>query len=285
MTEYIHSGIAGKINRIVKPHIGNILVTSEFGNAKESTLTEATLKAAVNDINRIKYAVTYKGEKATVDALPTTGNTKGDMWNVAENGHNYAWTGSEWDDLGGNASSSSSSVLNNSEPYQQVFALDVTGSATQQQMIITDEDLGGQYKDILISCFTPQAPTRTIAGDAPDYLMHLFFLKTQTLSSSSDILLDFSYYSMDQNDYLNAFMFVYRFINDGGLIKGKQGKTNLTNINAQGFPTLNDTLTEIFPFPLTVEENITPKGIFITPSLPINSKLIIYARNKLNLNE
>lgn len=103
MTEYIHSGIAGKINRIVKPHIGNILVTSEFGNAKESTLTEATLKAAVNDINRIKYAVTYKGEKATVDALPTTGNTKGDMWNVTENGHNYAWTGSEWDDLGGTA--------------------------------------------------------------------------------------------------------------------------------------------------------------------------------------
>lgn len=103
MTEYIHSGIAGKINRIVKPHIGNILITSEFGNAKESTLTEATLKAAVNDINRIKYAVTYKGEKATVDALPTTDNTKGDMWNVAENGHNYAWTGSEWDDLGGTA--------------------------------------------------------------------------------------------------------------------------------------------------------------------------------------
>ncbi len=43
----------------------------------------------------------YKGQKATVAALPDSGNTAGDVWDVAADGHNYAWNGSAWDDLGG----------------------------------------------------------------------------------------------------------------------------------------------------------------------------------------
>lgn len=42
----------------------------------------------------------YKGSKATVSALPTTGNVVGDVWNVEERGINYAWTGTAWDALG-----------------------------------------------------------------------------------------------------------------------------------------------------------------------------------------
>lgn len=48
----------------------------------------------------IASAYKYKGSKATYDALPTTGNTVGDVWNVESDGMNYAWTGSEWDSLG-----------------------------------------------------------------------------------------------------------------------------------------------------------------------------------------
>ena len=42
----------------------------------------------------------YKGTKATVSALPTSGNTAGDVWDVQSDGMNYAWNGSAWDALG-----------------------------------------------------------------------------------------------------------------------------------------------------------------------------------------
>lgn len=49
----------------------------------------------------IASAYNYKGSKATFADLPTSGNAVGDVWNVEANGMNYAWTGSEWDPLGG----------------------------------------------------------------------------------------------------------------------------------------------------------------------------------------
>lgn len=42
----------------------------------------------------------YKGSKATVAALPSTGNITGDVWNVEATGMNYAWNGTAWDALG-----------------------------------------------------------------------------------------------------------------------------------------------------------------------------------------
>lgn len=42
----------------------------------------------------------YKGSKATVAALPTSGNTTGDVWDVQASGMNYAWNGTSWDALG-----------------------------------------------------------------------------------------------------------------------------------------------------------------------------------------
>lgn len=42
----------------------------------------------------------YRGSVATVAALPTSGNTVGDVYNVEANGMNYAWNGTEWDALG-----------------------------------------------------------------------------------------------------------------------------------------------------------------------------------------
>ena len=42
----------------------------------------------------------YQGVKATVAELPETAEV-GHVWDVTENGKNYAWNGTEWDDLGG----------------------------------------------------------------------------------------------------------------------------------------------------------------------------------------
>lgn len=42
----------------------------------------------------------HKGSVATENALPTTGNTAGDVYNVTATGMNYVWTGDAWDALG-----------------------------------------------------------------------------------------------------------------------------------------------------------------------------------------
>lgn len=42
----------------------------------------------------------YKGSVANVAALPESGNTDGDVYNVEASGMNYAWDGTKWDALG-----------------------------------------------------------------------------------------------------------------------------------------------------------------------------------------
>lgn len=61
-------------------------------------LTDAGDYAKKADISGVYK---YKGSVATVAALPATGNTEGDVYNVEADGGNYAWTGTAWDALGG----------------------------------------------------------------------------------------------------------------------------------------------------------------------------------------
>lgn len=42
----------------------------------------------------------YQGSVATFDALPSSGMTAGDVYNVEADGMNYAWNGTAWDNLG-----------------------------------------------------------------------------------------------------------------------------------------------------------------------------------------
>lgn len=42
----------------------------------------------------------YKGVKATAAALPTTGNTTGDVWIVEEDNSEYVWNGTTWEKFG-----------------------------------------------------------------------------------------------------------------------------------------------------------------------------------------
>ena len=42
----------------------------------------------------------YKGTKATISALPSSENTIGDVWHITADGSEYAWDGSDWQELG-----------------------------------------------------------------------------------------------------------------------------------------------------------------------------------------
>lgn len=71
---------------------------SSTDKAKLDTFGAASDYALKSDLTGLYK---YKGSKATYSALPSTGNTLGDVWDVQADGMNYAWNGSDWDQLGG----------------------------------------------------------------------------------------------------------------------------------------------------------------------------------------
>lgn len=60
--------------------------------------TASDVSTAIN--TALSAAMTYKGTKAIVDVLPTTGNKTGDVWHVTADGGEYAWDGTNWQELG-----------------------------------------------------------------------------------------------------------------------------------------------------------------------------------------
>ena len=67
----------------------------EQGYAKTSEV-DSKIVTAITSVYR------YQGSVENYESLPTENLIKGDVWNVEETGDNYAWTGTEWDKLGGN---------------------------------------------------------------------------------------------------------------------------------------------------------------------------------------
>lgn len=86
------------------------VVDNLTSDATDKALSAKQGKVLMGEISGIKDKITAiytpKGSKEKYSDLPTDANV-GDVWNVAEayNGHpagtNYAWTGTEWDALGG----------------------------------------------------------------------------------------------------------------------------------------------------------------------------------------
>ena len=74
-------------------------------SAFTTALADYATQAYVNQ--KIAGVYIYKGSVDTVDNLPTSDAEVGDVYNVNDTGANYAWTGSEWDNLGGIADLSS----------------------------------------------------------------------------------------------------------------------------------------------------------------------------------
>lgn len=56
-----------------------------------------TIAEALPDITG---AMHYRGTKAAVADLPSSGNATGDFWHITADGSEWAWDGSEWQDLG-----------------------------------------------------------------------------------------------------------------------------------------------------------------------------------------
>ena len=75
---------------------------SEIGSKPNSIsgygITDAYTKTEVD--NKVSSVLRYKGVKAAVANLPTSGNVVGDVWHVTATSGEYAWDGTEWQELG-----------------------------------------------------------------------------------------------------------------------------------------------------------------------------------------
>lgn len=116
----LNTGLAGKLSTTGKAKSAETADSAtkatqdDSGNIISSTyLTTSSAESTYAKKAEIASALKYMGSKAKYSDLPSTGNTKGDVWNVvAANGNtpagtNYAWDGSAWDPLGGTVDLSS----------------------------------------------------------------------------------------------------------------------------------------------------------------------------------
>jgi hypothetical protein len=61
-------------------------------------ITDAYTKTEVD--SKVSAVLKYKGVKATVADLPSSGNVVGDTWHFTATSGEYAWDGTEWQELG-----------------------------------------------------------------------------------------------------------------------------------------------------------------------------------------
>lgn len=72
--------------------------TTLAGYGITDAMTATAIQQAID--TAVSSVFTYKGTKATVAALPSTGNATGDIWHVTANNGEYVWNGTAWEELG-----------------------------------------------------------------------------------------------------------------------------------------------------------------------------------------
>ena len=65
-----------------------------------STLTITSKTYVDNLVNSLGTLLNFKGTKATVAELPSSGNNAGDVWIVTEDSAEYVWNGTSWEQFG-----------------------------------------------------------------------------------------------------------------------------------------------------------------------------------------
>lgn len=93
---YLWGKIKAKLNNKVTVEDGKSLV-ADTEITKLAGFSNAENYALKSDIANVYK---YKGSVATYAELPKENLTAGDVYDVKESGMNYAWTGTEWDNLG-----------------------------------------------------------------------------------------------------------------------------------------------------------------------------------------
>lgn len=90
---------AGFFTITLPPANGTVALTSDIPTVP-TNISSFTNDSGYLTSSDIASVLTYKGTKASYSALPSSGNSTGDVWHVTDTGAEYAWDGTEWQELG-----------------------------------------------------------------------------------------------------------------------------------------------------------------------------------------
>ena len=90
----------GRSNTITLPNkTGTVALLDDIPTVP-TNISSFTNDSGYLTVSDIASVMTYKGTKANYAALPSTGNTTGDVWHLIDTGAEWAWDGSAWQELG-----------------------------------------------------------------------------------------------------------------------------------------------------------------------------------------
>lgn len=125
--------------------ISDLSTTISTAISGKANSTETYTKSEID--GKLTGAMHFKGTKANAAALPSTGNTTGDMWNVTDTGANYAWDGSAWDKLSENIDLSSV-VPNTRTVNGKALSSDITLSYSDVGALSSATAIPSTYSDV-----------------------------------------------------------------------------------------------------------------------------------------
>jgi hypothetical protein len=111
---------------ILQQNISDYISQESAARATGDTTTLQSAKDYTD--NKLTSALIFKGSVPTFADLPTGQKSVGDMYNVIEDDHNYAWDGSAWDKLGG--------------------TIDLSGYRTSAEQDLIDTDIKNEIGDL-----------------------------------------------------------------------------------------------------------------------------------------
>ena len=160
-------------------------------------ITDAYTKTEVDGM--VSGVLHYKGTKATVSALPSSGNTIGDVWHITADGSEYAWDGSAWQELG-TATDLSGYVPTSTKVNNKALSGDITLTASDVGALPSNTTYVSSFNGES-GAITYTAPVTSVNGQTGAV--------TLTIPDADDhkwntLVLDQSYGASNNNYYIPA---------------------------------------------------------------------------------
>lgn len=121
-----------KIDDVVSGYVTDSEMAEAISLAVQNLVTTEQMTVAIdNAVGAIIAGFSYKGTVATISALPSSGNTKGDCYTVDENFGTYVWDGSKWFEYNVNLDLILQSGTEETAKYHLGFYIDSDGDVAQ----------------------------------------------------------------------------------------------------------------------------------------------------------
>lgn len=121
-----------KINDVVSGYVTDGEMAEAISLAVQNLVTTEQMTVAIdNAVGAIIAGFSYKGTVATISALPSSGNTKGDCYTVDENLGTYVWDGNKWFEYNVNLDLILQSGTEETAKYHLGFYIDSDGDVAQ----------------------------------------------------------------------------------------------------------------------------------------------------------